>query len=182
MNDNVLIPLSGFGLPGDFPWRVGFVAHVDEQLRRLRATGHFLPPRFFGYYFCGDQPFAVGGAWTVSLDIGLPMSLLPEAVLKFTNGQYPTQEDLVAHWEQGWAALFFALEPLGSGDLERCVKIRGEPLTVLQAINRQLTHYAYHVGQIVFLAKHLAGPRWKTLSIAVGESAKFNQAPARYVG
>ena len=93
-----------------------------------------------------------------------------------------TQEDLVAHWEQGWAALFFALEPLGSGDLERCVKIRGEPLTVLQAINRQLTHYAYHVGQIVFLAKHLAGPRWKTLSIAVGESAKFNQAPARYVG
>ena len=89
MNDNVLIPLSGFGLPGDFPWRVGFVAHVDEQLRRLRATGHFLPPRFFGYYFCGDQPFAVGGAWTVSLDIGLPMSLLPEAVLKFTNGQYP---------------------------------------------------------------------------------------------
>ncbi len=96
--------------------------------------------------------------------------------------QEDTQEDLLARWEQGWAALFFALEPLGSGDLEQRVKIRGEPLTVLQAINRQLTHYAYHVGQIVFLAKHLSGPRWKTLSIAVGESAKFNQAPARYVG
>ena len=93
-----------------------------------------------------------------------------------------TREHLLARWEQGWSALFSALEPLGAVDLEHSVKIRGEPLTVLQAINRQLTHYAYHVGQIVFLAKHFAGPRWKTLSIPVGESAKFNQAPARYVG
>jgi hypothetical protein len=89
MTDNVLIPLSGFRLPGDFPWRVGFVAHVDEQLRRLRATGYFLPPRFFGYYFRGDQPFAVGGAWTVSLDAIPPVTLLPEAVLSFTKGEFP---------------------------------------------------------------------------------------------
>ena len=88
MSDNVLIPLSGFTLPGDFPWRVGFVAIIDEQLRRLRATGYFLPPRFFGYYFRGDQPVAVGGSWTVSLDAVPPVTLLPEAIEKLTLGQY----------------------------------------------------------------------------------------------
>jgi hypothetical protein len=80
MSDTVPIPLSGFSLPGDFPWRVGFVALVDQQLRRLRGTGHFLPPRFFGYYFRGDLPIAVGGAWTVSLDAVPPITLLPEVV------------------------------------------------------------------------------------------------------
>ena len=88
MSDNVLIPLSGFSLPGDFPWRVGFIALVDEQLRRLRATGHFMPPRFFGYYFRGDQPVAVGGSWTVTLDAIPPITLLTEVLDKFTNGQY----------------------------------------------------------------------------------------------
>jgi hypothetical protein len=88
MNDNVLIPLPEFRLPGDFPWRVGFITLVDLQLRRLRATGHFLPPRFFGYYFRGDLPIAVGGSWTVSLDPVPPMTLLPEAVAKFTQGEY----------------------------------------------------------------------------------------------
>ena len=88
MSDNVLIPLSGFTLPGDFAWRVGFIALIDEQLRRLRATGHFSPPRFFAYYFRGDLPVAVGGAWTVSLDAIPPVTLLPEALEKFTDGQY----------------------------------------------------------------------------------------------
>jgi len=89
MSDNVLIPLSGFALPRDFPWRVGFVAIIDEQLRRLRATGYFLPPRFFGYYFRGDQPLAVAGSWTVSLDAVPPVTLLPATVENFTDGQYP---------------------------------------------------------------------------------------------
>jgi hypothetical protein len=88
MNDNLLIPLSGFILPGDFPWRVGFVTLVDLQLRRLRATGYFVPPRFFGYYFRGDQPVAIAGSWTVSLDPVAPMTLLPEAIDKFTQGEY----------------------------------------------------------------------------------------------
>src|SRR5437868_12063441 len=89
MSDNVLIPLSGFTLPGDFPWRIGFITLVDEQLRRLRATGHFQPPRFFGYYFRGDLPVAVAGSWTVSLDAIPPITLLPELLEKFTHGQYP---------------------------------------------------------------------------------------------
>ena len=92
-----------------------------------------------------------------------------------------SQERLLIRWEEGWAALFKALGPLRSSDLDRTVTIRGEPLTVLQAINRQLTHYAYHVGQIVFLAKHFAGPAWKSLSIPIGESDQFNQVPTKYV-
>src|SRR5207244_717574 len=88
MNDNVLIPLPGFELPGDFPWRIGFAALVDEQLRRLRVTGHFLPPRFFGYYFQAHTPVAVSGSWTVSLDIARPVSLLPELLERITRGEY----------------------------------------------------------------------------------------------
>jgi hypothetical protein len=88
MSENVLIPLPGFELPLDFPWRVGFVSLVDEQLRRLRATGHFLPPRFFGYYFQGQTPIGIGGSWTVSLDPTRPASLLPELLNRLTHGQY----------------------------------------------------------------------------------------------
>jgi hypothetical protein len=88
MTENVLIPLPGFELPGDFPWRVGFVALVDDQLKRLRATGHFLPPRFFGYYFQARVPVGVGGSWTVSLDGTRPATLLPELVDRVTRGQY----------------------------------------------------------------------------------------------
>ena len=88
MGQNVLIPLPGFQLPADFPWQVGFVALVDDQLRRLRATGHFLPPRFFGYYFQGHVPVGVGGSWTVSLDAARPVSLLPGLLDRITHGIY----------------------------------------------------------------------------------------------
>ena len=67
---------------------MGFVALVDEQLRRLRATGHFLPPRFFGYYFQGLVPVGVGGSWTVSLDVKRPASLLPDMLQRLTHGLY----------------------------------------------------------------------------------------------
>jgi hypothetical protein len=92
-----------------------------------------------------------------------------------------TREQLMQLWSHGWATLFAALEPLGDGDLTRTVTIRGEPLTVLQAVNRQLTHYAYHVGQIVYVAKHHCGPAWQTLSIPLGQSAEFNRNPTQYV-
>jgi hypothetical protein len=88
MAENVLVPLPGFQLPVDLPWRVGFVALVDDQLRRLRATGHFLPPRFFGYYFQGHVPIGVGGSWTVSLDATQPASLIPALVERLTQGQF----------------------------------------------------------------------------------------------
>jgi hypothetical protein len=78
-------------------------------------------------------------------------------------------------WESGWTLVFAAVEPLGAEDLNRTVLIRGEKHSVMQAINRQIAHYAYHVGQIVFLAKHFQSARWKSLSVPRGQSAKFNQ-------
>jgi hypothetical protein len=80
---------------------------------------------------------------------------------------------LMLRWEEGWAILFRELEPLCPDDMLRTVTIRSEPHTVVQCIQRQLTHYGEHVGQIVFLAKHLTGPRWKTLSIPRGQSQQF---------
>ena len=76
-----------------------------------------------------------------------------------------SRDELLARWERGWAALFDTLAGLREEDLTRTVTIRGEPMTVLEAINRQLAHYALHVGQMVFLAKHLAGAGWRSQSI-----------------
>ena len=81
-----------------------------------------------------------------------------------------TRAALMARWDDGWRRLFAALEPLTEADLPRSVTIRGEPHTVLQATARQLTHYAYHVGQIAALARHHAGGRWKSLSVPRGQS------------
>lgn len=87
----------------------------------------------------------------------------------------PTREALLARWEEGWDCVFSALEPLSDNDLGRTVTIRGEAHSVMQAINRQLAHYSYHCGQIVFLAKHLKGDEWKSLSIPRGQSNEFNR-------
>jgi len=90
-------------------------------------------------------------------------------------GAADTRESLMARWEEGWKTLFANVEPLTNEDLLREVPIRGEPHTVVRAINRQLTHYAGHVSQIVLLAKHWAGPKWQTLSIPRGQSETFNR-------
>lgn len=86
-----------------------------------------------------------------------------------------TRESLMAFWEAGWATLFETLESLTADDLDKTITIRGEPHTVVEAINRQLTHYPYHIGQIVFLAKHLRASEWKTLSVPRNRSAEFNK-------
>lgn len=92
-----------------------------------------------------------------------------------------SRERLLASWEQGWSILFASLSSLTEADLSRVITIRGESLTVLQAVNRQLAHYSYHVGQIVYIAKHFCGASWKTLSIPRGGSATFNLRPSAYV-
>ena len=134
MTENLLIPLPGFQLPDDFPWRVGFVALVDEQLRRLRTTGHFLPPRFFGYYFQANVPIGVGGSWTVSLDANRPASLIPGLLERVTHGQFSitstgpdqTPEYLLVHDRRDGACWLWtfaeglkfieATEPVWAGD------------------------------------------------------------------
>jgi hypothetical protein len=84
-----------------------------------------------------------------------------------------TRDEVMKWWEEGWACVFGAIEGLKPEDVMRTVTIRGEAHTVLQAINRQIAHYAGHVGQIVFLAKHLRSSEWKTLTIARGKSEEF---------
>ena len=86
-----------------------------------------------------------------------------------------TRSDLMKLWNQGWDVVFHALEPLTDSDLGRTVAIRGEPHSVMQAINRQLAHYSYHLGQIVFLAKHFKSSEWKSLSVPRNKSAEFNR-------
>ena len=84
-----------------------------------------------------------------------------------------TRGDMLDYWEQGWKCVFTAVEPLRPEDLMRTITIRGQDHTVLQAINRQITHYAYHVGQIVYLAKHFKSSEWQSLSVARNKSVEF---------
>lgn len=89
-----------------------------------------------------------------------------------------TRQALLEVWEAGWACVFRALEPLTDADLGRTITIRGEAHSVMQAINRQVAHYSYHVGQIVLLAKHFASDRWQSLSVPRNRSAEFNRRVA----
>ena len=94
---------------------------------------------------------------------------------EFIIDENAKRAEVVELWERGWRHVFDAIEPLRPDDVMRTVIIRREPHTVLQAINRQLGHYAAHVGQIIFLAKHLKSTEWKTLSVPRGQSEQFNQ-------
>lgn len=87
---------------------------------------------------------------------------------------FKTKKEMMEYWEKGWTCLFNAVDPLTVEDMSKIAYIRNEGHSVLEAINRQLTHYAYHVGQIVFLAKSLKSKDWKSLSIPKGQSKVFN--------
>ena len=89
-----------------------------------------------------------------------------------------TRDALLRDWEQGWACVFSALDPLTDADMARTVTIRGEAHSVMQAVNRQLAHYSMHIGQIILLAKHYASAHWQTLSVARNRSAEFNRKVA----
>ena len=98
---------------------------------------------------------------------------------EFEDPESPSREALLERWTRGWDCLFAALAGLSAGDLERTVTIRSQPHAVVEAINRQLAHYALHTGQIIFLAKHLRGAGWQTLSIPRRGSAAFNAGLAK---
>jgi hypothetical protein len=89
---------------------------------------------------------------------------------EFETAAADSRASITGQWEDGWATVFGAIASLSSEDLSKTVRVRGEAHSVLEAINRQMTHYAAHVGQIVLLSKHYAGPRWETLSIPRGKS------------
>ncbi len=90
-----------------------------------------------------------------------------------------TLADVMQWWDEGWSCVFAAIEALKPEDVMRTVTVRGEPQTVLQAVNRQIAHYAQHTGQIVFLAKHLRSNEWKTLSVPRGKSEDYKTAPPK---
>ena len=95
-----------------------------------------------------------------------------------------SKKEVLDYWDKGWTSLFDAITPLTNDDLERIVYIRNMGHTIIEAINRQLAHYAYHVGQIVYLGRMMRGAEWISLSIPKGASAsynanKFNQKKSR---
>jgi len=85
-----------------------------------------------------------------------------------------TRAEILSAWEEGWKIAFAALNELTDADLSRTIRIRTDAHSVMQAIHRQVAHYAYHIGQVVFIAKHLSGEGWKSLTIPRGKSAEYN--------
>jgi uncharacterized damage-inducible protein DinB len=94
---------------------------------------------------------------------------------EFESRESVTHAELLEKWNDGWTALFDAIEPLNDEDLSRTVTIRGEKFLVHEALLRLVAHTSYHVGQIVYLAKEFRGSEWDCLSIPLGKSAEFNR-------
>ena len=94
---------------------------------------------------------------------------------EFELSDKTTRAELMGWWESGWNVVFAALDSLTPDDVMRTIYIRQEPHTVVQALNRAMAHYATHLGQIVFLAKHFRSNQWKTLSVPRGKSEEFNR-------
>lgn len=90
--------------------------------------------------------------------------------------EYKSKEEIIAHWNEGWDCLFTALDTVNDDTIDTIVYIRNEGHTIPEALQRQLAHYAYHVGQMVFLSKLIAGDQWESLSIPKGGSAEYNAA------
>lgn len=90
--------------------------------------------------------------------------------------QHKNREELIAYWEKGWECFLSAISSLKKKDLKKTIIIRGEKLTVVDAINRQLAHYPYHIGQIIYIAKAIKNVSWKNLSVPKGGSADYNNS------
>lgn len=90
------------------------------------------------------------------------------------EGEISTQEELLSKWNEGWKCFLDALEMLNAEDLSKTVYIRNEGHTVIDAIQRQMAHYPYHIGQIVYIGKLLRGEEWQSLSIPKGQSSSYN--------
>jgi hypothetical protein len=101
---------------------------------------------------------------------------------EFEMPERVTREELLCRWDEAWAITLGTLDALKPEDLERTITIRGEPFLVIEALNRNATHTAYHIGQIVYLARHFAGSDWKSLSIPKGKSAEFSKGDFKTKG
>jgi uncharacterized damage-inducible protein DinB len=152
----------------------------DESIRQLDAEALVRQPP-------GDGNSVAAIAWHIS---GNLRSRFTDFLT--TDGEKPwrdresefalrsvTPEEVRSKWEEGWNVLFQSLAALSDADLSRTVTIRGQGLSVLDALQRSVTHTSYHVGQIVFLARSLRGKRWEWLTIPPGQSDAYNREPRR---
>lgn len=87
-----------------------------------------------------------------------------------------SRDELLVKWNEGWECLFEALSDINEQNIDTKVYIRNQEHSIIEAINRQLAHYAYHIGQIVYLGRMIRGSKWKSLTIPKGKSTEFNQA------
>ena len=165
--------------------------YLEEALRQLRGHKHLAEGAFAQLK---DEEFFVTMDAESNSIATLVKHIAGNARSRFTDflttdGEKPdrhrdqefelsagtTRAEVLRWWEDGWKVVFFAIESLQPEDVHKTVMIRAEPHTGLQAINRQIAHYAYHVGQIVFLAKHLRSREWQSLSVPRGKSEEFNR-------
>ena len=120
------------------------------------------------------KPTILEARWETVARADAPAARVLCEAIEFETTAADSRTSITAQWEDGWSRVFAAVGALSAEDLSRTVRVRGEPHTVLEAVTRQLTHYAAHVGQIVLLAKHYAGPNWQTLSIPRGKSKEVD--------
>lgn len=91
------------------------------------------------------------------------------------QSDFKNKEDVLAVWDDGWKCLLNTLKSLRNEDLDKTIYIRNQGHSVVEAINRQLAHYSYHVGQLVFIGKIVVGDSWESLSISKNDSSKYNE-------
>src|ERR1700733_4752734 len=191
MNDARLAEVHRIGNPGILMTDLA-THYLDEARRQMRGTKRLADAAMAQLkdeeLFVGLDPESNSVALMVKHLAGNMRSRFTEFLT--TDGEKPnrfrdqefelspstTRADVMGWWEAGWAQVFHTLDSLNPEDVMRTVTIRGEPHTVLQAINRQIAHYASHTGQIIFLAKHLRSSEWKTLSIPRGKSEDYKRA------
>ena len=171
-----------------------FVETIEAEYRRYRALGEGAIAQVSDAELC-----AIDGE-TNNAIVAVVWHLAANLASRFedfrtSDGEKPSRDresefdlrqvsraECLAHWNRGWDALFAAIAPLTDDDLSGTVTIRRQPLRIDQALLRSVTHAAYHVGQIVYLAKHFAGPHWTTLTIPKGQSAQATGAYKTRIG
>jgi hypothetical protein len=170
------------------------VASIEGEFRRYKALGEGAIAQLRDGELCAEGGPAANSVAVVVWHVGGNLASRFTDFLTI-DGEKPwrdrdeefasrtvTREALVAKWESGWSVLLASLAPLTDADLARMVTIRSQPLTVVQALHRSLSHTSYHVGQIVHIAKLYRGDDWKSLSIPRGKSAEYNRAPTSETG
>ena len=166
------------------------IASIESEYRRYKllaeASFHQLTEKQLAQPESGSANSVATIAWHVSGNLKSRFTdfLTSDGEKPWRNREtefqprHPSHVDLLLQWEEGWQVLFKTLAELNDAHLTRSVTIRGSALTVPEALHRSLAHVAYHVGQIVFIAKAMRGAEWQFLSIPPGKTSEYSENPA----